>query len=72
VRIREDITKQWIAALAGGITDVPSLGRTLLARMFSLIHTGDWVSLYLAILNGVDPEPVEPINFLKGELAKVK
>jgi len=28
--------------------------------------------LYLAILNGVDPEPVEPINFLKGELAKVK
>ncbi len=72
VRIREEITKQWIGTLAGGITDVPSVGRTLLARMFSLIHTGDWVSLYLAILNGVDPEPVEPINYLKGELAKVK
>lgn len=72
VRIREDITRQWIGTLAGGITEVPSIGRTLLARMFSLIHTGDWVSLYLAILNGVDPEPVEPINFLKGELAKVR
>jgi glucose/mannose-6-phosphate isomerase len=72
VRIREDITRQWISTLAGGITEVPSVGRTLLARMFSLIHMGDWVSLYLAILNGVDPEPVEPINFLKGELAKVR
>ncbi len=72
IRIREDITKQWISSLAGGITDVPSVGRGVLARMFSLIHTGDWVSLYLAILNGVDPEPVEPINYLKGELAKVK
>jgi glucose/mannose-6-phosphate isomerase len=72
VRMREDITRQWIAPLAGGITEVPSVGRTLLARMFSLIHTGDWVTLYLAVLNGVDPEPVEPINYLKGELAKVK
>ena len=72
VAIREEITKTWVMPFAGGVTEITSSGRSLLARMFSLIHTGDWTSLYLAILNGVDPEPVEPINFLKGELAKVK
>lgn len=72
VAIREQITEKWISPLTGGVTIVQSEGKSMLARMFSLIHFGDWVSLYLAIQNGVDPEPVEPINYLKGELAKVR
>jgi glucose/mannose-6-phosphate isomerase len=72
VAIREEITKNIIAKYAGGMTEIESEGKSLLARMFSLIHFGDWVSLYLAILNNEDPEPVAVINFLKGELAKVK
>jgi glucose/mannose-6-phosphate isomerase len=39
--------------------------------MFSLVHLGDWVSFYLAILNGQDPMPVAVIDHLKSELAKV-
>jgi glucose/mannose-6-phosphate isomerase len=54
------------------VTEVTSEGKSLLARMFSLIHFGDWVTLYLAILNNEDPEPVAVIDFLKGELGKVK
>jgi glucose/mannose-6-phosphate isomerase len=72
VAIRGEITKQVVSQYAGAVTEVASEGKSLLARMFSLIHFGDWVSLYLAILNNEDPEPVAVINFLKEELAKVK
>ncbi len=71
VEIRERITKQIVSQYAAQTTEVVSEGTSLLARMFSLIHFGDWVSLYLAILNNQDPEPVEVINFLKSELSKV-
>jgi glucose/mannose-6-phosphate isomerase len=39
--------------------------------MFSLIYLGDWVSYYLALMNGVDPTPVRVIDYLKRELSKV-
>jgi glucose/mannose-6-phosphate isomerase len=38
--------------------------------MLSLIHFGDYVSFYLAMLNEVDPTPVETIAFLKKRLAE--
>jgi glucose/mannose-6-phosphate isomerase len=72
VAIREEITKHIVAQYAGMVTEVKSEGKSLLARMFSLIHFGDWVTLYLAILNNEDPEPVAVIDFLKSELGKVK
>ncbi|HWP83033.1 MAG TPA: bifunctional phosphoglucose/phosphomannose isomerase [Bacteroidota bacterium] len=71
VAIREEITKQVISQYAGGVSEVWSEGRSLLARMLYLVHFGDWVSYYLAILNGEDPTPVKVIDYLKGELAKV-
>ena len=39
--------------------------------MFSLVLLGDLVSLYLAVLRGVDPGPVEILDRLKAELAGV-
>lgn len=33
-------------------------------------YLGDWVSLYLAMLNGVDPTPIEPIDRLKAKMAR--
>lgn len=41
-----------------------------LARLFSLVYMGDYVSFYLAMLNGVDPTPIERIDFLKKKLRK--
>jgi glucose/mannose-6-phosphate isomerase len=61
-----------VSRYAGEVTEVVSEGKSLLARMFSLIHFGDWTSLYLAILNREDPEPVAIIDYLKSELGKVK
>ena len=70
VRKRIDITKRLIKAECGSMTEVRSSGKGLLARIFSLVYTGDFVSFYLAILNKRDPTPVERIAYLKKELAK--
>jgi glucose/mannose-6-phosphate isomerase len=72
VSVREEITKKIISEYASGVTDVRSNGTSLLARMFSLIQFGDWVSFYLAILNNQDPTPVKAIDYLKSELARIK
>lgn len=72
VKTREEITKQIILQYAGAVTEIHSEGKSLLTRLFSLIHLGDWVTLYLSILNNEDPEPVAVIDHLKNELSKVK
>ncbi|MBI4429578.1 MAG: bifunctional phosphoglucose/phosphomannose isomerase [Ignavibacteriales bacterium] len=71
VAVRENITKGIVSQYTPNVSEVWSEGTTLLARMFSLIHFGDWVSFYLAVLNNEDPTPVKVIDFLKSELAKV-
>jgi glucose/mannose-6-phosphate isomerase len=71
VQLRMKITKEVIREFADGITEVHSEGKSLLARIFSLLYLGDWVSFYLAMANGVDPTPVKKIDLLKEELAKV-
>ena len=72
VKLRMNITKEIVDHYAASVIEVQSEGKSLLARMFSLIYLGDWVSFYLAILNGIDPTPVKVIDYLKGELAKVR
>ncbi|KPL02851.1 MAG: hypothetical protein AMJ90_04695 [candidate division Zixibacteria bacterium SM23_73_2] len=52
------------------VVEVESKGTNLLSRIFSLIQLGDFVSLYLAILNRTDPTPVKIIDYLKKELQK--
>jgi len=65
---RDRVTKEIIGT---PFTDVVAHGRDLLSRMLWLAHFGDYVSLYLAALNRVDPENIDAINTLKSELAKV-
>jgi glucose/mannose-6-phosphate isomerase len=72
VSVREVITSKIVSEHSSGVSDVWSEGTSLLARMFSLVQLGDWVSFYLAILNNQDPTPVKAIDFLKRELARVK
>jgi hypothetical protein len=38
--------------------------------MFSVLHVGDFTSVYLAILRNIDPTPVETINKIKEEMKK--
>jgi glucose/mannose-6-phosphate isomerase len=65
---RMDITESILRARCANLTEVRSSGKGLLARIFSLVYTGDFVSFYLAILNKRDPTPVERIKYLKDRL----
>ncbi len=67
---RIEITKSVLGERAGGIEEAWSEGKSLLARLFSLIYLGDWVSFYLAILSNIDPTPVKSIDLLKKRLAE--
>lgn len=52
------------------VEEINVQGENLLARLFSPIYLGDFTSYYLAILNRVDPSPVEVIERLKQKLVE--
>ncbi len=66
---RMRITAALLRDFTGEVMEVGTRGESRLARLFSVIHLGDYVSLYMAVLNGVDPSPVDRIEDLKRELA---
>ena len=67
---RIEITKSLISGNVGGIAEVWSQGQSPLARTMSLILYGDYLSVYLAVLSGIDPTPVDIIERLKKELSR--
>lgn len=67
---RIDITEKIIKDAGVKVIEAVSVGSGLLARIFSLVYTGDFVSYYLAILNKEDPTPVDRITYLKESLEK--
>ncbi|MFZ5979308.1 MAG: bifunctional phosphoglucose/phosphomannose isomerase [Candidatus Zixiibacteriota bacterium] len=69
IRKRMNIVKDIIEKHEIEVVDVHSMGDEPLERMFSLIQLGDFMSYYLAIINEVDPTPVELIESLKKALA---
>lgn len=71
IQKRIEVTEEIMAGKVGGITHVWPMGSSRLARFFSLIYVGDFASLYLAFLNGVDPTPVRVIDLLKKRLEEV-
>ncbi|ATW25910.1 bifunctional phosphoglucose/phosphomannose isomerase [Candidatus Formimonas warabiya] len=70
VEKRFEITKEIIGERVSGITEIWGEGNCLLSRMFTLTYLGDYTSVYLAILYGINPSPVELITLLKNKLAE--
>ena len=68
IRSRIEITRQLMHPACVKMFDVYSHGESALAKMVSAICIGDFTSIYLAILHGVDPTPVKTINHLKDTL----
>jgi glucose/mannose-6-phosphate isomerase len=68
VRQRIELTRGLIASRGGATFRIESIGQTRLERLVSLVLLGDLVSLYLAVLRAVDPEPVEASEALKAAL----
>jgi glucose/mannose-6-phosphate isomerase len=66
---RVEVTTDIISKGGASVSQVWSGSGTPLGRMLSLIHLGDFVSVYLAVLRRVDPTPVTAIDKIKGFLA---
>lgn len=70
MKTRSSVTEKLVGATAEP-HHVTAVGDNLLEKMLSLAFYGDFVSIYLAALNGIDPENIDSINTLKDELSKV-
>ena len=70
MKVRADVTEKLIGRICE-FEHIQARGDTLLKRMLTLAYFGDFVSIYLARLNGVDPETIDAINKLKEALSKV-
>lgn len=67
---RAEVTERLVKDLCS-FEHVAATGETLLEKLLSLTYLGDFVSLYLATLNQVDPEDIGSINILKNELSQI-
>lgn len=66
---RVALTAEELRSRGLAVETVGARGQSRLARLFSLVQLGDYVSFYLALLYGVDPTPVGAIQALKSRLA---
>ena len=69
IKKRMDICKE-IMEVNADVEEVQTEGESLLARMFSAIYLGDFVSYHLALWNRVDPTPVEIIEEMKKRIVE--
>jgi glucose/mannose-6-phosphate isomerase len=68
VRTRIELTRELIAEGTAASELVETVGETRLERLVSLVLLGDLVTLYRAILEGVDPAEIDVLEELKGQL----
>jgi glucose/mannose-6-phosphate isomerase len=68
LRRRIELTADTAAGAGAPVHRVASRGRSGVERVMSLVLLGDLVSVYLAVLDGVDPTPVAAIDRLKSSL----
>ena len=65
IRRRIEATKELLCEMSVKVFEVWSMGKSRLAKMLSTICIGDFTSIYLAVLRGIDPTPVKTITLLK-------
>ncbi len=70
-QVRIELTAELLEKRRLRVEVIEGRGQTRLAHLLSLIHLGDYVSVYLALLNEVDPSEMTPIDFLKQRMAEM-
>jgi len=71
IKKRIEVTQSIITERKVEWEEIWTEGKSHLTRILSAIYKGDWLSFYLAILQGIDPTPVKMIDLLKKELGKI-
>jgi glucose/mannose-6-phosphate isomerase len=69
VEARLTLTADFAMRRGATVHEVKGRGGDRLARLTSLIHFGDYVSFYLALLGGADPTPIASIDEFKRRLS---
>lgn len=67
---RVEISAGILRERAGAVRVVHSQGVSRMARLFSIVYLADYVSLYTALIRGVDPTPVDVINLFKSKMGQ--
>jgi glucose/mannose-6-phosphate isomerase len=70
VRRRVEVTADIVARAGSPVRRVTARGDAPTERLVSLVLLGDLVSLYAAVLRGVDPVEIQLLNEIKGALAQ--
>ncbi len=70
VQKRFEISDRLLSGKRPAAEVVEARGDSLAKQIVWTVALGDFVSLYLALLNGLNPTPVDLIEKLKGEMAK--
>ena len=48
--------------------EINSVNGSILAKIINLIYLLDYTSIFRAVLSGIDPSPIESINYIKNKL----
>jgi len=70
IKHRIEATKSLALHKAKKVLEIHARGKGKLAKMFSVLRVGDFISVYLAILQNIDPTPVRTIDEVKREMEK--
>lgn len=68
--LRLKITGEILRERVGAVTEIATQGNSRMARLFSAIYLTDFVSLYVPLLRGVDPTPVDMLNIFKSKMGQ--
>jgi len=68
VQLRLKLTAEYVSRQGADVVELGEFQGSRLARIASLVQFGDWLSLYLALLSGVDPTPIASIDWFKHRL----
>ena len=68
---RKNIISEILLGLDVSQQEIKVDGNSFKERFLLLIHYGDWLSYWCAILHNTDPSPVKNIQTLKDKLSKI-
>ncbi|MGZ4650438.1 MAG: SIS domain-containing protein [Kineosporiaceae bacterium] len=67
---RREATRRLAEQYGVAADEIPASGTHPVARLASLVAPTDFASVYLALLQGIDPTPIDPIVSLKEQIAR--
>lgn len=69
-KLRFEVTRELLDRARVSHKTLQFAGRNMLSEVLQMVLFTDYVSFYVALLNGADPSPNDSIDFLKDRLAK--